>query len=208
MALTLLTFAILILSVVVHEIAHGYMANSLGDPTARLSGRLTLNPIPHIDLVGSILIPVLLFITHSPMIIGWAKPVPYNPHNLKNPRWGEFLVSIAGVATNLVIAVCFGLAIHFWPLSVDSTALDAAILICYINLTLAFFNLIPIPPLDGFTAVRTLLPWKLQGRFAYFEQRLHGLGIGGLLILLILFSLLSDPFYRVVDSVFLLLAGR
>src|SRR3989344_5105606 len=91
----ILALVVLILSIIAHEVAHGYAANSLGDPTARLQGRLTLNPIPHIDLMGSIVIPALLIFTGSPMLFGWAKPVPYNPYNLKNQRWGEALVAIA-----------------------------------------------------------------------------------------------------------------
>jgi len=84
----ILSFIILIVSIIAHEVAHGYAANALGDPTARLSGRLTLNPIPHIDPVGSVLLPALLMFTHSPLFFGWAKPVPYNPYNLQNKRWG------------------------------------------------------------------------------------------------------------------------
>ena len=110
---TILTLVILILSIIVHEVAHGYAANSLGDPTARLAGRLTLNPVSHIDLLGSIIIPGLLVLTGSPIMFGWAKPVPYNPYNLRNHRWGEFLVAIAGVATNLFLAIIFGLIVRF-----------------------------------------------------------------------------------------------
>src|SRR3989344_4253196 len=108
-----LSLVILILSVIVHEVAHGYAANSLGDPTARLAGRLTLNPIPHIDLMGSIVLPALLIFTHSPILFGWAKPVPYNPFNLKNHRWGETLVAVAGVARNLLLVIIFGLIVRY-----------------------------------------------------------------------------------------------
>ncbi len=109
LALTIFSLLVLIFSVISHEVAHGYAASALGDPTARLAGRLTLNPLPHIDIMGSILIPAFLVLTHAGFMLGWAKPVPYNPYNLKNQRWGEAIVGIAGVATNLFLAVVFGL---------------------------------------------------------------------------------------------------
>ena len=101
----ILSLVVLILSIIAHEVAHGYAADALGDPTARLAGRLTLNPLPHIDLMGSVIIPALLISTGSPILFGWAKPVPYNPYNLKNKRWGEALVAVAGSATNLLLAI-------------------------------------------------------------------------------------------------------
>src|SRR6187551_394274 len=107
METTIFTVIVLIISVILHEVAHGWAANALGDPTARLQGRLSLNPLRHIDPVGSILIPAVLVLTNSSFLFGWAKPVPYNPYNLKNQRWGEAIVGIAGVATNLLLAVLF-----------------------------------------------------------------------------------------------------
>src|SRR3989338_6489790 len=104
---------IVILSIILHEAAHGYVADWLGDPTARYSGRLTLNPLPHIDPVGSVLIPGILALTSSPFLIGWAKPVPYNPYNLRNQRWGEAMVAIAGPATNILLAVFFAMILRF-----------------------------------------------------------------------------------------------
>ena len=158
MAITL-SLVILILSIIAHEVAHGYAANSLGDPTARLAGRLTLNPLPHIDLMGSIVIPSLLVFTGSPIMFGWAKPVPYNPYNLRNQRWGEALVAVAGSATNILLAVIFGLLVRFGAaLGFDATALSLAATIAFINLFLGLFNLIPFPPLDGFTVLRSILP--------------------------------------------------
>src|SRR5487761_2310881 len=106
---SLLALIVLILSIIAHEVSHGYAADSLGDPTARLAGRLTLNPLPHIDPMGSVIIPALLVFTGSPIFFGWAKPVPSNPYNLKARRWGETLVAVAGSATNLLLAVIFGL---------------------------------------------------------------------------------------------------
>src|SRR3989344_2127263 len=111
--LFIFSIIVLIFSVIIHEVAHGWAANSLGDPTAKLAGRLTLNPIRHIDPVGTILIPLLLKLSGSPFLFGWAKPVPYNPYNLRNQRWGEAFVAVAGVATNLFLAILFGLLARY-----------------------------------------------------------------------------------------------
>jgi len=190
-----LAFVVLILSIIVHEIAHGYAADSLGDPTARLAGRLTLNPLPHIDLMGSLLLPGLLIFTGSPIMFGWAKPVPYNPYNLKARRWGETLVAVAGSATNLFLAIIFGLVVRFAPLiGLDQAAVTLAATIAFINLFLGLFNLIPFPPLDGFTVLRSVLPWNLSEGFASFEQYIRTLGIASLLVFLLvvwLFGLLT-----------------
>ena len=103
---------ILIMSVVIHEVSHGFMAEYFGDKTARYAGRLTLNPLKHLDLFGSIILPVVLIISHSPFLFGWAKPVPYNPNNLSNRRWGTMAVACAGVLANFSIAVIFGIIIR------------------------------------------------------------------------------------------------
>jgi Zn-dependent protease len=108
-SLSIFTIVILILSIVLHEVAHGYAAYMLGDPTAKDQGRLTLNPLAHIDLYGSILVPLFLVLTNTGLLFGWAKPVPYNPYNLRNQRWGEAIVGVAGVATNLLLAILFAL---------------------------------------------------------------------------------------------------
>ena len=131
-----LQILVLIMSVVVHEVAHGYMASYLGDDTARYQGRLTLNPLEHLDPVGSFIIPLISF-TFGGFIIGWAKPVPYNPYNLRSSRRSEALVAAAGPASNLILALIFWLA------------LGPGNFFTAINVTLAIFNLIPIPPLDG-----------------------------------------------------------
>lgn len=205
----ILTLVILILSVIAHEVAHGYAANSLGDPTARLAGRLTLNPLPHIDLVGSIVIPSLLIFTGSPIMFGWAKPVPYNPYNLKNHRWGETFVAVAGSATNILLAVIFGLIVRFGPvLGFDATALYLAATIAFINLFLGLFNLIPFPPLDGFTVLRTILPWHLSSGLVRLEQQIHGAGMLSLILfLLFFFYIFAGPFFKLVVWLFGLLAG-
>lgn len=200
---------ILVLSVIAHEVAHGYAANSLGDPTARLAGRLTLNPIPHIDLVGSIILPILLISTHSPILFGWAKPVPYNPFNLRNQRWGEMLVAVAGSATNLILAIIFGLIVRFGSdLGLSGATLMLAATISLVNLFLGLFNLIPFPPLDGFTALRAALPWHLSAQLQQLEQRVHAVGILPLILFLIIFSyIFAGPFFTFVHWIFEMLVG-
>lgn len=206
----LLSFIILIFSIIAHEVAHGYAANSLGDPTARLAGRLTLNPLPHIDLMGSIIIPALLAITHSPIFFGWAKPVPYNPYNLKARRWGETLVAVAGSATNILLATVFGLLVRYGPaLGLDQTALSLAATIAFINLFLGLFNLIPFPPLDGFTALRSALPWHLSSNLTRLEAQIRGAGTVSLLLFLFVFSyIFAGPFFSLVVWLFGLLVGN
>ena len=204
-----LSFAILILSIVVHEVAHGYAANSLGDPTARLAGRLTLNPLPHIDLMGSIILPALLVFTSSSILFGWAKPVPYNPYNLRNQQWGETLVAVAGSATNILLALIFGLLVRFGAtLGLDAAMLSLAASIAFINLFLGLFNLIPFPPLDGFTALRAALSWHLSSGLVRFEQWVRSTGTLSLILFLIVFSyLLAEPFFNLVLWFFGLLTG-
>jgi len=206
---TLLTLIVLILSVIAHEVAHGYAANTLGDPTARLAGRLTLNPLPHIDLMGSIILPGLLVFTGSPIMFGWAKPVPYNPYNLKNQRWGETLVALAGAATNILLALIFGLIVRYGTiLGLDAAALSLAASITFINLFLSLFNLIPFPPLDGWTALRSALPWHLSSGFNRFEAKIRGAGAVSLILFLFVFSyILATPFFNLVAWLFSLLVG-
>lgn len=149
---------ILIFSVILHELAHGYAALYLGDPTAKYAGRLTLNPIKHLDLFGSIILPFLLYIIQAGVILGWAKPVPYNPYNLRNQKWGEAIVSGAGPATNFLIALLCGLVIRFAG-EIISTQMSAILgLVILINIILGLFNLIPIPPLDGSKILFAILP--------------------------------------------------
>jgi Zn-dependent protease len=206
---TTLTFVVLIVSVIAHEVAHGYAADSLGDPTARLAGRLTLNPIPHIDLMGSIIIPALLAFSGSPIFFGWAKPVPYNPYNLRSQRWGEALIAVAGSATNILLAIIFGLIVRFGSIiGLDSTALSLAASIAFINLFLGLFNLIPFPPLDGFTALRASLPWHLSSGLNRLEYQIRGAGAVSLLLFLFVFSyIFAGPFFKLVLWLFGLITG-
>jgi len=201
--------AALILSIVIHEAAHGYAANWLGDPTARLAGRLTLNPIPHLDLLGSILVPGLLYLTGAGILFGWAKPVPYNPYNLKNQRWGEALVAGAGPAVNILIAVVFGLLIRFSELlTLGPAFFTIAGYIVYINILLACFNMIPFPPLDGSKVLAALLPFRAQMRYHEMVNRIQQYGlIVTFLFIFIFINLLWEPFSRLINAVFVLLTG-
>jgi len=198
----------LIFSIIIHEVSHGYAAAMLGDPTARLQGRLTLNPLPHIDPIGSILLPALLVLTHAPFLFGWAKPVPYNPYNLNNKRWGEAIVAGAGPGVNLLLAIMFGLVVRFGMGSLSTQFISLAALIVYINILLAFFNLLPIPPLDGSKLLKSLLPYRASLSFERIE---HTLMQGGFLVMLLVLWLIMEligPIFRVgLSFIFSLITG-
>ncbi|WP_457599746.1 site-2 protease family protein [Hydrogenivirga sp.] len=175
-----LSIPALMIAVILHEVAHGWVAYRMGDPTAKLAGRLTLNPIPHIDPVGTIILPAMFIILNSPVIFGWAKPVPINPMNFRDLRMGTFLTSIAGVVMNLSLAVGFGVAyrlLYSLSDSVDSFVAQSVIypLLIFsaksvlINLILALFNIIPIPPLDGSKALMSFLSFKYWELFYRYE---------------------------------------
>lgn len=208
-ALTVFTVLILIYSVIIHEVAHGYAAYALGDPTAKLAKRLTLNPFRHVDLWGTIIIPGILVLTHSPLLFGWAKPVPYNPYNLKSQRWGEAIVAVAGVATNILLAVIFALIVRAAYAHGAGMYGDLASVVVLTNLFLGLFNLIPIPPLDGYTFLRGLLPIKSAMAFREFEDRVRQ---GGFLTLIVFFFVfyyfLAGPFSLLVNWLFTILVGH
>lgn len=154
----IITIIVLIMSVVIHELSHGYMADILGDPTPRLQGRLTLNPLKHLDMFGSVLVPIVTSL--SGFTFGWAKPVEWNPYNVKNKRIGELLISIAGPGSNILIALVFGLIIRFAGDSLSASFISISLYIVVINIVLAVFNLIPLPPLDGSKILFSLLPLR------------------------------------------------
>ena len=185
-----ITVVILIYSAILHEISHGLVAERLGDPTARLMGRITLNPLPHIDPVMSILLPLILSLSPAHIIIGGAKPVPVDPFNFREPKKDMALVSLVGPATNLLIAIVFALICRFLfpgsPLDIiRSNGILGFILgtIVYINILLAIFNLLPIPPLDGSKVIAQFLPDREAAVYL-------SIGTFGILII---FFLLSFP---------------
>ena len=166
--LTILSVLILIFSVIIHEVSHGFVADMLGDPTARLQGRLTLNPLKHIDPIGSIVVPIITSLMG--FTFGWAKPVEYNPYNLKHRRIGEFLVALAGPGSNILIALIFGTIIRFTlPLGFSTAFLEICTYIVLINIILPVFNLIPLPPLDGSKLLFSILPHQ-YGRVRLFME--------------------------------------
>jgi Zn-dependent protease len=197
---------ILLFSIVVHEVAHGWMALRLGDSTARDSGRLTLNPIPHIDPIGSIVIPLLSYISAGSVFIAWAKPVPINPANFRNLRRDDILVSIIGPFSNLIVAFCCAVFYilsqrFFGPLMLIENNLQheiAAFLIhmfaagITLNIFLAVFNLIPVPPLDGSHVLSSILP-------AEIGERYRQIGFFGILLVIMLMRL--DPFRNFIFTV-------
>lgn len=192
LSLFLIVLPVLLMSVVVHEVAHALVAKWEGDETAYRLGRVTLNPLPHLDLMGSAIVPLLLFFLPGDFIFGWAKPVPVNPRNYRDYKWGDIRVSMAGIASNLVLAVFCTLALALLQgLSsaigsaggVISILIQAAFYGLYINLILAVFNLIPIPPLDGSHVVYHLLPLKLRARYQEFGR--YGIGVIMLLVFVV-----------------------
>lgn len=195
MELFLIVFQLIVLlySVVIHEVAHGAVAERLGDPTARLLGRITLNPVRHLDPVGSVLVPLLLALLPGGVVFGWAKPVPYDPRNLRHPERDGALIALAGPLSNLCIALAFGVFARMLAASGGSALLLALVsVIILLNVSLAVFNLVPIPPLDGSKILYALLP---REAFA-FRAALERYGIFILLLFIWFgFSFLTPAIY-------------
>lgn len=160
--LDILQIVILIYSVVLHELAHGLVARSMGDHTAERMGRLTLNPIKHLDMFGSVILPLLLIISRAGFVFGYAKPVPYNPYNLSDRRFGPLKVSLAGPAANFILAVLCGLFLRQFGDSLTPRAGELLAMAVFVNLALGLFNLIPVPPLDGHMLMVALLPARFN----------------------------------------------
>lgn len=184
----------LIFSIIIHEVSHGYAAAMLGDPTARLQGRLTLNPIPHIDLIGTLLVPGMLILFQAPFLFGWAKPVPYNPYNLKNQKWGEAIVAGAGPGVNILIALVFGLIARFGFGTLPTDFIVLCAVLVFINILLAIFNLLPFPPLDGSKLLKSTLPFRANMAFQKFEAFIMGGGVLMMLLMLWLILQVVGPF--------------
>jgi Zn-dependent protease len=204
------------LAIILHEVSHGWIAEKLGDPTARNAGRLTLNPLPHIDLFGSIIMPIMLYIaTAGKFVLGSAKPVPINPYNFKNPKRDMALSSLAGPGVNLLMAVSFAFLLRVVlplvgqvvPASVwEATALPVALMLgsgVFINVALAILNLIPIPPLDGSRIVYWLLPDKLAAMY----YRLERFGIF-IIVALLVFHVLDAIIWPILVTTLYLLLGK
>jgi len=212
MIISVFIIIILIVSAIFHEYAHGWVAYKLGDYTAKDAGRLTLNPLAHLDPVGSILLPLLLILSKASFLIGWAKPVPYNPYNLRDQKYGDLKVALGGPATNFIIAIFFGLLARIIPLagelkhslatnflmgnndfllsniqgSLTASIFVLSVIICFINLLLMVFNLIPLPPLDGSKILLVFLPTRWQMKYHQLEA--YGLFIIILLLWLGVFN--------------------
>jgi len=190
---------ILVFSAVVHEYMHGWTAYRLGDSTAKNAGRLTANPLAHLEWFGSFFLPLIMVFGNFPFVIGWAKPVPYNPNNLRDQKYGEAKVAAAGPLANLAIAVVFGLALRWLPFY-SLTFASLISLIVYINLILMVFNLLPIPPLDGSKILAAFLPDGLRDRYLGLERM-------GFILVILFVMLAGSLIIPVVNILFRLILG-
>jgi Zn-dependent protease len=196
---TFFQIIVIVYSVILHEIAHGYAALMFGDKTAYYKDRLTLNPIPHIDLMGSIIVPSLLILSGSSLLAGWAKPVPVSEHNLNPYKLGSFVVSIAGVLVNFALCIIFTIIGAY---SDAETVKGLCGLVAVTNLGLGIFNLIPVPPADGYRIISVFLPIQLKRNIENFLSQNFFISIVvAILIATQIFSLIFPIFYRIIVSV-------
>ncbi|MCD6134808.1 MAG: site-2 protease family protein [Candidatus Omnitrophica bacterium] len=179
---------LLFFSVVLHEVAHGYTAYKLGDKTAKELGRLTFNPLPHIDILGTIVLPAFLIITSAPVILAWAKPVPVNPYNFKRPRRDMLWVALAGPLSNLALAVIVSILLK---LNIFPSFHHILVALGFLNIILAIFNLLPIPPLDGSRIAAGIMPH----RWSYKYMQIEPFGF------IIIFTLLFFGFFKVIFNI-------
>lgn len=200
---------VLILSVILHEMAHGYAANWLGDPTARLQGRLSANPLVHLDPMMSVILPGILIATGSPILFGAAKPVPYNPYNFTNQKWGEAIVAFAGPLANFFIAGVFAVLIRMADvLMLSETFVTLSLQIIMLNIFLAFFNLVPIPPLDGSKILPRFLPFSLRLKYEGFRSYMEqNIAFGFVMVIMFFVFFLSGPLYSLTLGLTKLLVG-
>jgi Zn-dependent protease len=196
---------VIIFSVVIHEVMHGVAADWLGDKTARYAGRLTLNPVPHIDPFGSIILPLLLTLSNSPIFFAWAKPVPYNPYNLKPGRFSEAIVAAAGPLSNLAIAVLMSVVIRLQVFPQEMNVILFSIVT--VNTMLFLFNLIPVPPLDGSKVLEAFLPRSVQYRYSQWRAQMEYNPVLGMGIVVVFILLLGGAFGAFVYQIARFLAG-
>ncbi|MBD3371858.1 MAG: site-2 protease family protein [Candidatus Coatesbacteria bacterium] len=198
----IISIPVLLFSLSFHEAAHAWMADRRGDDTARLAGRLTLNPIPHIDLFGTILLPALLIISQAGFIIGAAKPVPVDVRNLRDPKWDRLYVSLVGPGSNIILALIFTLALQaaylfgvdpwsYGQMNASGIFLTLLHFGVLLNLILAGFNILPVPPLDGSSILLTFLPPRAAMFVARYSQ------FGFLLIILLIFTGVLRPYFNI-----------
>ena len=188
---------VLIFSLSVHEAAHAWSASLLGDDTAQRQGRVTLNPVVHVDPIGTLLLPVIAMLSGAPLI-GWAKPTPFNPRNFSHPRRDQILVTAAGPASNLIIAAAAALAVNAIPFGVTGVVGAIAERAVTLNALLAVFNLLPIPPLDGGQILMALLPPRVAMQLGFLYQ--YGFFIlMGLLVTGVLGYLIGPPYYLILS---------
>jgi len=191
---------VLVFSAIAHEYMHGWMAHRLGDNTAKDAGRLTFNPLAHLEWFGSFFMPLVMILTNMPFVFGWAKPVPYNPYNLRDRKYGDAKVALAGPLANLVLAVAFGLILRLFSPFLNMTLELLIGIIVVINLILMIFNLVPIPPLDGSKILATFLPPVIRERYLSSERT-------GFILIILFVMLAGGLLMPAVNFLFKLIVG-